>query len=226
MEAEMLACEAAKEEKWKSEMKNLMGVIQIWKGKIPTREEEDKDPKAKHAAKFVTRQRALWHAGTEIPGIPGVLDYGRMFELSDIPNWTWSQNEETWQAQVQNLRKFLKKGNGRLPSQKADEKDSKVKKAAMSINNPRTLHQEGELESDRVELLFEIDNWTWGDSASEESWEAQYKSLLEVIKKSKGRLPSQGAVETNPEVKAAARLVSNQRTLCKQGKLSHSQAEK
>ena len=211
--------EAAEEEKWKSEVKNLMEVIKTRKGKIPTREGEEKDPKAKQAAKFVTQQRALWHSDPDI-------DYDRMFELSEIPNWTWSQSEETWQAQFQNLRDVLKKQKGKLPSQDAGEKDPKVKKAARFINNQRMLHQKGELESDRVELLSEIDNWTWTDNAPHESWEAQYRNLLEVMKKHKGRLPSQSTVEKNPKMKAAARFVNNQRTLCKQGKLSDSRAEK
>ena len=80
--------EAKRRESWEAELKNLMEVIKTRKGKIPSRESEEKEPKAKQAEKSVTSQRVLYKTDLS------KKERDRMNVLADIPDWTWSHSED------------------------------------------------------------------------------------------------------------------------------------
>ena len=90
---------ASRQKSWEAELANLMKVIKTRKGKIPWKESEEKEPKAKQAAKFASSQRALSNK-TDL----SKQQNDNMAVLAAIPNWTWSRSEETWEAQFQNLK--------------------------------------------------------------------------------------------------------------------------
>ena len=210
------------EETWEAQLQNLKEVMKKRKGKVPSQSADEKDPKVKQAARFLNNQRTL-HIKRELPTqrqemLDGIID----------DHWnvmTTVRADELWEAQLRNLREVMKKRNGKLPTQSADEKDPEVKQAARFVNNQRSLYMQEELDGDRAEILSAIAGWSWTDNSTDQCWEAQVRNLREVMKKRKGKLPSQSTHEKDPKVKRAASFIRNQRTLYKEGALSDSRAE-
>eukprot|EP00747_Dinoflagellata_sp_TGD_P147219 gnl/TRDRNA2_/TRDRNA2_176783_c0_seq1.p2 gnl/TRDRNA2_/TRDRNA2_176783_c0~~gnl/TRDRNA2_/TRDRNA2_176783_c0_seq1.p2 ORF type:complete len:192 (-),score=33.65 gnl/TRDRNA2_/TRDRNA2_176783_c0_seq1:91-666(-) len=122
-------------------------------------------------------------------------------------------HERMWDHAYQNLKAVCAEQQALPTRQRPSDISETTRAAARFVNNQRTAYAQGKLSQERKNLLLQIPQWSWKPAG----WQNSYETVQQVIEKL-GALPRQ--TTKNPEEKAAARFINNQRSLFKQGTLS------
>ena len=78
--------------------------------------------------------------------------------LQNLPDWSWEPHNDAWSKQYTALKERLGRGEG-YPSRGTDGPEGKLGKW---VDNQRTRKRQGKLSEERIELLQELDDWSWG----------------------------------------------------------------
>lgn len=101
---------------------------------------ENRDPKERVLARWVTRQRQAYHKGE--------LSQERTDLLEQIPGWSWDSINDQWKMNYETVSTYTNLAYSKNPK-------------ALWIKNQRVTHRRGKLSQERIKLLEAIPGWFW-----------------------------------------------------------------
>ena len=162
------------------------------------------DPEIKTLAQWVSKQRTLYKNDK--------LTQEKINLLNKI-NFVFDQQEYIWLANYRKFIKYLEIHNGKYPSETTT--DPEIKALARWITMQRYLYKNNKLSKERIDLLNKI-NFIFDQKFY--LWLANYKKFIKYLEEHNGEYPTRNS--TDPEIKALARWVQEQRDLYRNNKLS------
>ena len=116
------------------------------------------------------------------------------------------------------LVEYLNEHNNKYPSRY--DKDSKIKRLGMWVNNQRARYKKGSLSEDKIEKLESINF----KLETNKSWDEMFDLLVEYLNEHNNEYPSQ--TNKNPEIKRLGVWTNTQRRFYKKGTLPKGKIEK
>ena len=168
----------------------------------------DKDPEIKKLGIWVANQRANYKKGS--------LSEDKIEKLKSI-NFEF-EIIKSWDEMFNLLVEYLNEHNNKYPSRY--DKDSKIKRLGMWVNNQRARYKKGSLSEDKIEKLESINF----KLETNKSWDEMFDLLVEYLNEHNNEYPSQ--TNKNPEIKRLGVWTNTQRRFYKKGTLPKGKIEK
>jgi hypothetical protein len=108
-------------------------------------------------ASWVVHQRKLFGLGQ--------LDEQQISLLEDLPKWTWTPMEDSWQQAYETLLKFVERTGSSLVPQDHKEEEYGL---GVWVNKQRGRYKRGTLDTEKRLLLESLPDWTWSPTVSRE----------------------------------------------------------
>jgi len=117
---------------------------------------------------WVKARRADYNAGK--------LSASKARQLEVLPGWSWDPFEDQWQDVYKKLQLELRLNNGMMP------KSFSNGKLSAWITRQRKLFSRDELAEDRINLLDELEGWSWDyQEIKQSNWNEMFKILGEFV---------------------------------------------
>lgn len=124
------------------------------------------------------QQRARHHSGQ--------LSADRVSRLEQVPGWSWSPQEDTWERGFAALRANVA-ATGTAGVHRDEVRDGYP--VGAWVGEQRTRHTRGVLDAERRERLEALPGWSWAPHA--DSWERYFQALEEfVAREGHARVPT------------------------------------
>jgi len=140
----------------------------------------------------------------------GKLGPERVSRLQEVPRWTWSVHETSWEEGIASLKQFVGRAGHALVPKRHLEGGFRL---GRWVVRQRAASVEGKLDAQRQRRLEEMRGWTW--DTREASWEEHFALLKQFVdREGHARVPK-ARVKGNK----LGSWVANQRTDYKKGEL-------
>jgi superfamily II DNA or RNA helicase len=120
-------------------------------------------PEESRLAKWVDTQRTSYNKGN--------LSQEKIELLEEINHWTWDPFEDQWQRAYQEIKDKAEQQGHSVFSIRGTFSE----RLASWVNTQRTSYKKGNLSQEKIELLEEINHWTW--DPFEDQWQRAYQEI-------------------------------------------------
>lgn len=178
-------------------------------GKYPQR--TDTDPEIRKISIWISNLRVFYRSNKlPIDKIKKLQSIGFIFDPFD----------ESWQANFNELVKYLEENNGKYPPQ-SSKSSKEVKRLAIWVGSQRINYKNKTLSKDKITKLQSI-GFTF--DPQEENWQINLDQLIEYLKANDGKYPS--ADDPRPEIRKICAWVFKQRKSYNKKQLPANRLEK
>ena len=87
----------------------------------------------------------------------GILRKDRIALMEEIPNWSWTPHDESWESMKDLLIAYLFEEGSNIPA----HLEFKGRQLGAWVGKQRAAYKQGRMEKTRISILEKIDGWSW-----------------------------------------------------------------